>query len=200
MAKVNSESDWTHDMSRGQKQKMTKIVEHNFDLGIELELHATKITKLGVHCQEPSTGLEKNNMDVNTKFEMQTDEIKSLKGQTEQPPTVQKGQEKQVSKLKDNTEQVLHQKNKQTGSKYETHTEEIGKLENYFNEKLKLHTEELLELKEQNAKLLKLLKAYSVDIRKLKKPGEDFTNQFIQSSQTVTSDPKDTITAEILHW
>lgn len=212
MAKVNGESDWTHDMSRGQEQEMTKIVEQNFELGIELETHATQIRKLGVHYEEPSIRLEKNKMDANTEFEMQTDETKGLKGQTEQLPTAQKGQEEQVSRPKDNTEQVdtelikkaymikvLQEKNEQTRLKYETHAEEIVKLEEYFNEKLKVHTEELLELKEQNAKLLESLKAYSVDIEKLKQPGEDSTNQFIQSSQTVTSDPKSIIAAAILH-
>lgn len=96
MAKVNSETDWTHDMFRGQEQEMTKIVEQNLELGIELEMHATKIRKLGVHNEKPSTRLEKDKMDVNTKFEMQTDENKRLKGQTEQLPTAQKGQEEQV--------------------------------------------------------------------------------------------------------
>lgn len=177
---------------------MTKIAEQNFQLGIELETHATKIRKLGVHYEEASTRLEKDKMDVNTKFEVQTDETKGLKGQTGQLPTAQNGQEEQVSKPKDNTEQikkadvinVLQERDKQNRFKYETHASELVKLEEYFNKKLKIHTEELLELKEQNTKLLESLMAWSVDIEELKQPGEDYTNQFIQSSKTARATPK----------
>ncbi|KAJ5148076.1 hypothetical protein N7526_001428 [Penicillium atrosanguineum] len=69
MTKVKSESDWTYDMFTKQGQVITKLVEKNEELGIEIETHARKIRKLEGRYDEVNAKLIHHQAHVDKNIE-----------------------------------------------------------------------------------------------------------------------------------